>query len=66
MVVLESYFMKPYFLLLLLLLPLVAAEEYTYENAEALKDRIEWRDYGSKAFDEAIEQNKPVFLSKRQ
>ena len=39
-----------------------ASSHYSYEHAEELKPLIEWRDYGSAAFDEAIRDNKPVFL----
>jgi len=50
---------------LLLLVPsVVATSHYTYEHAEEMRTsgRIEWRDYGPGAFDEAIEENKPIFL----
>lgn len=37
-------------------------EKYTFENAERLTPLIEWRDYGPDAFEEAKEENKPIFL----
>ena len=49
----------------LLILPSVlASNHYTFEHAEEMRTsgRIEWRDYGPGAFNEAIEQNKPIFL----
>jgi len=39
-----------------------AANHYTYENAERLKPLINWYDYGPEAFNQAIIQNKPIFL----
>jgi len=39
-----------------------ASEKYSFENAERLKGRIEWRDYGNAAFGEAVTENKPIFL----
>jgi len=50
-------------LALLLMTPSVFAEEtYSFEKAEELTPLIEWRDYGTPAFNEAIEQNKPIYL----
>lgn len=54
--------LKILFLLLILFPAVFAADHYSYEHAEELKPLIEWRDYGPKAFDEAVEQNKPIFL----
>ena len=49
--------------LLILLLPFVSAEEkYTFERAEELTPLIEWRDYTPEAFQEAVDENKPIFL----
>lgn len=45
-----------------LLPPVSATSHYSFEHAIELKPLIEWRDYGPDAFDEAIEQNKPIFL----
>jgi hypothetical protein len=41
-----------------------ASSHYSYEHAEKMRisGKIEWRDYGADAFQEAVEQNKPVFL----
>ena len=39
-----------------------ASQHYSYEHAESLKPLIEWRDYGPEAFDEAVEESKPIFL----
>ena len=39
-----------------------ATSHYTYENAVELKPLIEWYDYGPDAFNDAIEENKPIFL----
>jgi len=49
---------------LLLLFPQIsiAASHYSFEHAEELKPLIKWRDYNPKAFDEAIQENKPIFL----
>ena len=50
-------------LLVLFLIPSVfASNHYSFEHAESLKDLIEWRSYSPKAFGEAIEENKPIFL----
>lgn len=53
-----------FLIVILFLVPAAAAQEhpYSFEKAEALKPLVEWRDYGTPAFEEAIEQNKPVFL----
>jgi len=47
---------------ILLIATAAAQEHYTYENAERLKPLIEWRDYTPSAFNEAIAENKPIFL----
>ncbi len=39
-----------------------ASTHYTYEHAEELKSLIQWREYGQDAFNEAIQENKPLFL----
>jgi len=39
-----------------------AASHYTFEHAEELKPLINWYDYGPEAFNDAIEENKPIFL----
>ncbi|HIH55461.1 DUF255 domain-containing protein [Candidatus Woesearchaeota archaeon] len=39
-----------------------AVERYSYENAEKLKPLINWREYNANAFQEAANDNKPVFL----
>jgi len=52
-------------LLVLFLLPTVlASQHYSYEHAEEMRisGRIDWRDYGPEAFQEAITENKPIFL----
>jgi uncharacterized protein YyaL (SSP411 family)/cytochrome c biogenesis protein CcdA len=47
----------------MLFLPLIdASEEYSFEVAEELTPLIDWREYGPAAFEEAITQNKPIFL----
>ncbi len=48
--------------LLLVVSSVCAEEEYSFEKAEELKPLIEWRDYSSEAFQEALDENKPVFL----
>jgi len=40
----------------------IAASHYTFEHAEELKPLINWYDYGPEAFNDAIEENKPIFL----
>ncbi|MBN4049257.1 DUF255 domain-containing protein [archaeon AH-315-M20] len=56
------------FLLILVFLlyssTVIATSHYTYEHAEEMKTsgRIDWRDYGPEAFQEAVEENKPIFL----
>jgi uncharacterized protein YyaL (SSP411 family) len=47
---------------LLLLPPLQAQEQYTYEKEQELTPLINWHDYGSQAFEQAIKENKPIFL----
>jgi len=50
-------------LILLLSLQLAqASSHYSFEHAEELKPLIKWHDYGPDAFNEAIIQNKPIFL----
>lgn len=50
-------------LMLLLIIPVAFAEEkYSYEKAEQLKPLIEWREYSASAFQEAVKDNKPIFL----
>ena len=50
-------------LALLVAIPSVEARDhYSYEEAERLKPLIEWRNYGTDAFNEAIEQNKPIYM----
>lgn len=41
-----------------------AASHYTFEHAEEMKvsGRIEWRDYSTAAFNDAVYENKPIFL----
>ncbi|MDP7080095.1 MAG: cytochrome c biogenesis protein CcdA [Candidatus Undinarchaeales archaeon] len=46
----------------LLACPALAEEEYSFERSERLVHLIEWREYGPDAFDEAMRENKPVFL----
>lgn len=48
-----------------LLFPAVmASSHYSFDQAEEMRvsGRIEWRDYGPDAFNEAIKENKPIFL----
>jgi len=60
--------MNPKFLILILIILFlfpqisIAASHYTFERAEELKPLINWYDYGPKAFNDAIEENKPIFL----
>ena len=49
-------------LIILLSFSVIANEKYSFEKAEELTPLIEWRDYGPKVFEEAIEQNKPILL----
>lgn len=50
-------------LLILLSTSIIAQEhKYSYEKAESLKPLVEWRDYGPDAFNEAMNENKPIFL----
>jgi len=41
-----------------------ATNHYTFEHAEEMRTsgRIDWRDYGPEAFQESIDENKPIFL----
>ena len=39
-----------------------ARGHYSFELAEKLKPLIEWRDYGTEDLEEAVAQNKPIFL----
>lgn len=41
-----------------------ASSHYTFEHAEEMKisGRIEWRDYSPEAFNDAVYENKPIFL----
>jgi len=39
-----------------------ANEKYSFEKAEELTPLIEWREYGPDAFQEALDENKPIFL----
>lgn len=51
--------------IILILIPLVSASShYTFDHSEEMRTsgRIDWRDYGPKAFEEAIQENKPIFL----
>lgn len=52
--------------ILSLLLPssVFATSHYTFEHAEKMRTsgRIEWREYGHSAFNEAVKENKPIFL----
>ena len=53
-------------ILLILAIPVsvFATSHYSYENSEQerLSQKIHWRDFGPEAFNEAITQNKPIFL----
>jgi len=49
-------------LLLIFSSTVFASSYYTYEHAEELKPLIKWQTYGPDAFNEAIIQNKPIFL----
>ena len=52
-------------LLLLVLAPLAfASSHYTFEHAEEMRysGRIDWQDYGPDPFNQAVEENKPIFL----
>ena len=50
------------FLLLLIIPTVLASSHYSFEHAEELKPLIEWRDYSPESFNEAIKENKPIFL----
>jgi len=58
----QNWRSKFFLFFLFLIIPLVNAEEYTFERAEELKPLIEWRDYGDAAFEEARLEKKPIFL----
>jgi len=58
----KIYFSLVLFFVLLFPQISIATSHYTYEHAEELKPLINWYDYGPKAFDDAIEENKPIFL----
>jgi len=52
-------------LFILLIIPIVVAtDHYSFEHAKEMLDsgRVEWRDYGPEAFQESIDENKPIFL----
>ena len=50
-------------ILILILAPIVYGEEkYSYEKAEELTPLIDWRSYGTESFNEAVNENKPIFL----
>ena len=52
-----------FLLVLIIIFPSVlATDHYTFEHAEELKPLINWYDYGPEAFNDAIEENKPIFL----
>jgi len=54
-----------FLVLLVIISPAVlAVDHYTFEHAEEMRlsGRVEWRDYGPDPFNEAIVENKPVFL----
>lgn len=59
---------KRFFICVIFFLALITdiypASHYSLEHAEELKNsgKIEWRDYGLEAFNEALKDNKPVFL----
>ncbi|RMF04948.1 DUF255 domain-containing protein [Candidatus Woesearchaeota archaeon] len=59
----SAFFIFLLFAFSLVSAPVVSAgEKYSFENAEKLKPLIEWRDYGPEAFQEALKENKPIFL----
>ncbi|PIN76114.1 hypothetical protein COV18_00680 [Candidatus Woesearchaeota archaeon CG10_big_fil_rev_8_21_14_0_10_37_12] len=60
----EQGFLWFFVLLLVMSVSATATSHYTFEHAEEMRTsgRIEWRDYGSDAFNEAIKKNKPIFL----
>jgi len=39
-----------------------ATSHYSYEHASELKPLIAWQDYGPEAFEQAVAENKPIFL----
>ena len=39
-----------------------AEETYSYEKSEQLKSTIHWQEYGTDAFTQAAQENKPIFL----
>ena len=50
-------------ILLIILIPhVLATSHYSYEHAEELTPLIDWRSYGPEVFQEAIDENKPIFL----
>lgn len=54
---------KYWVILFVLLVPSVyATGHYSYEHAEELKPLIAWRDYSPAAFQESLDENKPIFL----
>ena len=40
----------------------MATDHYSFEHSESLKHLINWKEYGSEAFNEAAKENKPIFL----
>jgi len=50
--------------IILILLIVTFIVPYTFEHAEDMRisGRIDWRDYGPEPFNEAIRENKPIFL----
>ena len=60
-----KYLLLLFFTILLLIsTSVLATSHYTFEHAEEMRNsgRIEWRDYGPDPFNEAIKENKPLFL----
>jgi len=53
-----------YLTVLFFIQPVLASNHYTFEHAEEMRlsGRIDWREYGPDAFEDAIDQNKPIFL----
>ena len=59
---LQGYFTLAFIIIIFLIQPVLAHEHYSYEHAMELKPLINWQDYGPKAFDQSISENKPILL----
>lgn len=49
-------------MLFIILIPIVYAGDYSYQNSEQLKPLIQWHEYTKETFTQAATENKPIFL----